>query len=78
MVEDENGQTQRFSAEWSNTNRLRRQGITRDTLKTGDHVIITGSPGRNPREHTLHLKSFERPADGFEWRGRGNGACCRR
>lgn len=66
-VEDEQRQIQRFAAEWGSIERLRRQGIRPDTLKPGDRVIITGSPGRNPAERKVHLKGIERPADGWKW-----------
>lgn len=67
---DGEGQTRTYAAEWSNPNRLGRQGITRDTLKRGDAVVVTGSPGRNPIEYKLHLKGIRRPADGWSWRNR--------
>ena len=67
MVRDENGQLQPYSAEWFNTTRLKRLQITKDTLKPGDHVIITGAPGRNAAERKLHVKGIERPADGWKW-----------
>lgn len=47
------------------------QGIREDTLKPGDHVVITGNPARDPAEYKLHLKRIERPADGSQWAGRG-------
>jgi hypothetical protein len=71
MVKDEKGQAQRFSAEWANPNRLQQLKITKDTLKAGDYVVITGSPGRNSSERKIHLKGIERPEDGWNWRGRG-------
>jgi hypothetical protein len=72
LVKDESGQLQQFSAEWANPNRLQQQGVTTDTLKSGDYVIITGSPGRNPADRKVHLKRIERPSDG--WRsGMGRG-----
>lgn len=71
MARDEAGEMQQFSAEWANPNRLRQQKITEDTIKPGDTVIITGSPGRNASEHKIHLKRIERPADGWNWRGGG-------
>ena len=64
------GAEQRFAAEWANPNRLSRDGITKETLRPGDRVIITGSPGRAASENRLHLKGIERPADGWRWRGR--------
>jgi hypothetical protein len=69
-VTDDRGAAQRYSAEWANPNRLSRDGITKDTLKAGDHVIVTGSPGRNAGENKIHLKQIERPADGWKWRRR--------
>jgi Family of unknown function (DUF6152) len=69
-VTDEGGVTQQYSAEWSNPNRLSRDGITKDTLRAGDQVIVTGAPGRNAGENRLHLKRIERPADGWNWGGR--------
>jgi uncharacterized protein DUF6152 len=68
MAVDRQGLMQKYSAEWANPNRLGRDGIAKDTLKPGDRVVITGSPGRNAAEYRLHLKSIERPADGWSWR----------
>ena len=67
MVKDEKGQLNKYSAEWGNPNRLSRQKITKETLKKGDYVIITGSPGRNPEDRKVHLKGIQRPADGWKW-----------
>jgi hypothetical protein len=68
-VTDERGATRQYAAEWANPNRLTRDDITQDTLKIGDRVVITGSPGRNPEEYKLHLKRIQRPADGWSWPG---------
>ena len=77
MALDPQGRAQRFGAEWANPNRLSRDGITAATLKPGDHVVITGSPGRNASEYKIHLKGIERPADGWQWRA-GRAAAGRR
>ena len=69
-VTDDNGAIQPYSAEWSNPNRLSRDGITKETLKAGDVVIVTGAPGRTAGENRIHLKGIERPADGWKWGGR--------
>jgi hypothetical protein len=66
MVPDQDGQPQKYSAEWFNPSRLSRLNITKDTLKPGDQVTITGSPGRNAQERKLHLKTIHRPADGWK------------
>ena len=66
---DREGRPQTFSAEWGNPRRLSSQGISRDTLKPGDAVVVTGSPGRVASEYKVHLKSIRRPADGWAWGG---------
>lgn len=69
MAPDDRGTMRRYGAEWQNPNRLGQQGITRDTLKPGDQVVVVGSPGRTAGEYKLHLKGIDRPADGWTWRG---------
>ena len=68
-VPDAQGRVRRFAAEWANPNRLTRDAITRETLKAGDRVVITGSPGRTASENKIHLKRIERPSDGWRWAG---------
>jgi hypothetical protein len=70
MVAEDGGVAQQYSAEWSNPNRLSRDGITKETLNAGDRVIVTGAPGRNAGENRIHLKYIERPADGWKWGAR--------
>jgi len=67
---DKGGKTQTVGAEWASASRLKIQGITTETLKIGDHLILTGSPSRDPQEYRMHLKQLERPADGWKWVGR--------
>ena len=45
---DENGVEQRWAVEWSGTGSLANQGVTRESLKVGDEVIIIGRPSRVP------------------------------
>ena len=66
-VPDESGELVRWGIEWGAAGALSRQGVTRESLKPGDHVIITGNPGRNPDDHRLRMRSLLRPADGFGW-----------
>jgi hypothetical protein len=67
MAKDAEGEMQRFAAEWAGPTRLSQRGVMADTLKPGDWVIVSGSPGRNPSERRMHLKSIKRPADGWSW-----------
>ena len=64
---DDSGQVQRWAIEWAAAGQL--NGITHDTLKPGDHVIITGNPGRTVEDHRLRMRSILRPKDGFKWSG---------
>ena len=66
---DEKGAMQRFAVEWGAGLQLNRQGVTRETLHPGDHVIITGNPGRNPEDHRLRMRTISRTADGWKWGG---------
>ena len=66
---DDKGVVQRWSIEWSAGGQLGRQGVTRETLKPGDHVVIVGNPGRNPEDHRLRMVNITRPSDGWKWGG---------
>jgi hypothetical protein len=66
---DEKGVMQSWSIEWGGGAQLAQSHITRDTLKPGDHVILTGNPGRDPAEHRIRLHSIARPSDGWKWEG---------
>jgi hypothetical protein len=56
-----------FTATYDENKELSGQGVTRDSLKPGDHVVITGNPGRNPVDHRIRMRSLLRPSDGFGW-----------
>lgn len=66
---DETKQAQRWTVEWGGGGQLGQAGVTRETLKPGDHVIITGNPGRNPADHRLRMMKIVRPKDGWSWAG---------
>jgi hypothetical protein len=66
---DDKGVMQRWAVEWGAGGQLGRQGVTRETLKPGDHVIIVGNPGRNPDDHRLRMVNITRPSDGWKWGG---------
>jgi len=66
---DDQGKMQTWSIEWGGAGQLSREKVARDTLKPGDHVIVTGNPGRDPDEHRIRIHSIRRPSDGWEWSG---------
>jgi hypothetical protein len=71
LAPDAQGEMRKYAAEWGSPNRLRGQGVRADTLKAGDRLVITGSPGRKPEEYRIHVKAVQRPADGWQWKQRG-------
>ena len=67
MAPDETGEIQRWGVEWGGAGQLAGQGVTRDSLRPGDQLIIRGNPGRNPADHRVRMLSLLRPSDGFGW-----------
>ena len=67
MAPDENGELVRYGVEWGGAGQLAGGGVNRATLRPGDHVIITGNPGRNPADHRVRMRSLRRTSDNFGW-----------
>jgi hypothetical protein len=68
-VKDKDGNAVRWAIEWGAGGQLGAQGVTRETLKPGDHVVIVGNPGRTPEDHRLRMVNITRPSDGWKWGG---------
>ena len=67
-VTEMDGTVRRYAVEWGGAGQLGGQGVNSQTLKVGDRVVITGSPGRNyPKEARVRMVTLRRPADGFDW-----------
>jgi len=64
---DDKGVMQRWGIEWGGAGQLGGQGVNRYTLKAGDHVIITGNPGRTVEDHRVRMVTLKRTSDGFGW-----------
>ena len=71
-LKDDKGQPVRWSIEWGAAGQLAQQGVGRESLKVGDHVIVTGSPGRNANDHRLRMRTITRPSDGWTYGGQFN------
>ena len=71
-LKDTEGKVQRWSGEWGGAAQLAGQGVDQNTLKVGDHIVVTGSPSRAPGEYRVLVRTIDRPRDGFTW-GRGRG-----
>jgi hypothetical protein len=66
---DDKGATERWAVEWGSGQQLSGQGVNRETLRIGDHVVVIGSPGRNAEDHRMRMRSITRPKDGWKWSG---------
>jgi len=66
-VKEKDGSVTVYNVEWGGTGQLNNTGVTRETLKAGDVVIISGAPGRNAADHRIRMVTLKRPKDGFTW-----------
>ncbi len=66
-LKDDKGEAVRWSIEWGAAGQLAQQGLNGQSLKVGDHVVVTGSPGRNANDHRLRMRTLDRPSDGFHY-----------
>jgi hypothetical protein len=57
----------RWALEWGGAAQLGGQGVTRESLKAGDVITVTGSPGRNLSDNRVRMKTLFRKSDGFGW-----------
>jgi hypothetical protein len=63
------GKVTTCAVEWGGGGQLGSQGVQRETLRPGDHVIVVGEPGRDPDACRLRMISIKRPSDGWSWGG---------
>jgi hypothetical protein len=66
-LKDKEGNAVRWIIEWGAAGQLAQQGVNSGSLKVGDKVVVTGSPGRNPDDHRLRMRTITRPSDGWKW-----------
>lgn len=64
---DQGGAVQRWAVEWSGTTQLGAAGITHESLRVGDQIVIVGRPSRVPGEYRALMVTLKRPLDGFAW-----------
>ena len=65
-VKNGGGSAQEWRLEMDNRWELVEVGMTRETLKRGDRIIVTGSPARE-QAASLYIRKLDRPADGFQY-----------
>jgi len=67
---DDKGVMQLWVIEGAAPTQLAEGGVTKNSLRPGDHVIVTGMPGRVADDHRMLLEKIERPSDGFKYQAR--------
>ena len=65
-VKDGKGSAQQWRLEMDNLSELSEVGVTSGTLKPGDRVVVSGSPGKT-QSQTLYIRKLDRPLDGFRY-----------
>jgi hypothetical protein len=67
QVPDQSGAMQRWAVEWAGTTQLGAAGITHESLRVGDEIVIVARPSRVPGEYRALMVNLKRPSDGFTW-----------
>lgn len=68
-VTAENGRSERWIVEWASPQRLRERGVTAQTLRVGDELLVAGNPHRDADVRSLRALSVRRSSDGTELGG---------
>jgi hypothetical protein len=65
-VSTEKGRQERWIVEWASPQRLRDRGVTAQTLRVGDALLVMGNPHRDADVRSLRAVSVRRSSDGVE------------
>jgi hypothetical protein len=69
LAPDQDGVMQTWVIEWGPGILLAHDDIDSQTLKPGDKVKVTGSPGRVAAQHRMRITTIERTTDHWKWKG---------
>lgn len=65
LVVDGRGQAHTWAVELEGEAKLRQQGVSLETFRSGDHLTVCGNPGRDSSKYRLRMLRLMRPADGL-------------
>ena len=65
-VKRNRGSKQQWRLDMDNRSELVEVGMTSQTLKPGDQIVVTGNPART-KSQSLYIRKLDRPADGFRY-----------
>jgi Family of unknown function (DUF6152) len=74
---DAGGKADEWTLEMDNRSELASIGMTADTLRPGDHIVVRGSLART-QPNSLYIRRLERPLDGFLYEQIGSNPRIRR
>ena len=60
------GAPERWRLEMDDRRELSQIGMTEDTLKAGDRLVVSGNPSRDGGQQ-MYIRLLERPADGYAY-----------
>jgi hypothetical protein len=66
-IDPKSGQPKRWGIEWGSLKRLERDGVSKDSIKNGDHILLLGNPSRTVGDKMLWMVGVIRKADGWKW-----------
>lgn len=69
LVVKDGGRELRYAVEWAGALELEKTGVTNETLKVGDYLVITGLPAKNAEDRRLYLTALHRPRDNYSYQG---------
>ncbi len=72
LVTDASGTEKRWAVEWQGASQLAAMGISPQTVRAGDVVIVTGHPGRIAAENRILMLEIKRTTDDFTWKNNGS------
>ena len=70
-VREAEGAPERWRLEMDDRRELSDIGMTADTLKPGDRLVVSGNPARQAGQQ-LYIRRLDRPADGYAYEQVGN------
>jgi Family of unknown function (DUF6152) len=56
-----------WKLEMDNLRELVAVGMTKETLKPGDRIVVSGARAREKSEQSLYVERLDRPMDGFRY-----------
>jgi hypothetical protein len=72
LATDASGAEKRWAIEWQGASQLAAAGISPQTVRPGDAVIVTGHPGRIAAENRILMLEIKRSTDDFSWKNNGS------